>query len=140
MDDVRESRGGEETVKGELAEKDGDVKEGDVNSENGFFGEKAIKIKNCGDGERDDEETDEFGEEIVGLWAVDEAVYETPGKGGGEGDFDVFPSGFINGAKETGDAVVASPIVEKVGESADGRNNDDAEPKDENIVHVLIIT
>ena len=130
---------GEEAIKRELTKENGDVKEGDVDREDGFFGEKAVKIKNCGDSGRDDEETDEFGEEIVGLWAVDKTVYETPGKGGSESDFDVFPSRFVDGAKEAGDAVVVRPVIEKVGKGADGRDNNDAKPEDENIVHVVII-
>lgn len=52
----------------------------------------------------------------------------------------MLPGGFVDGAKETGNAIVAGPVVEKMGESAETRDEDDAEPEDKNIVHGVIIT
>jgi len=65
LEEVGNVREVEEAIKGKLAEDDGDIKEADVDSEDGFFGEKTVKVEDGGDGNGDDEETDEFGEEIV---------------------------------------------------------------------------
>ena len=51
----------------------------------------------------------------------------------------MLPGRFVDGAKEAGDAIVASPVVEKMGEGAEARDEDDAEPEDKNIVHMVII-
>lgn len=74
----------------------------------------AIRVEDGWDGDGDDEETDEFGGEIIGIWTVEKAIEKRPNKGGGEGDFDVFPGGFVDGGKETDGAVVVSPIVQKM--------------------------
>ena len=67
MDNIGEGWSSKEAIEGKLAKKDGDIEEGDVDGEDGFFGKKTVKIEDCGDGEGDNKEADEFGEEIVGF-------------------------------------------------------------------------
>ena len=48
----------------------------------------------------------------------------------------MFPSRFINGSKETDNAIVMRPLIHKMSESAGKRNNDYAETKIE-YIHVV---
>ena len=51
----------------------------------------------------------------------------------------MLPSGLVDGAEEADDAVVVRPIVKEVGEGAQTRNGDNAEPENEDIIHMVII-
>lgn len=126
-------------VEGGLAQNNGGEKGGDVYKEDGLFGEFLVSVENGGDEDSKDEQRSKLGTEIVGIFAVVVAVVEAPEKGGCDGDFDVFPGGFVDGGKEPDGAMLAGEVVEKVGESASGGDNNDAEPHDEGVVHGYII-
>ena len=51
----------------------------------------------------------------------------------------MFPSGFVDGGKKTDDFIVMRPLVNKVGESADHRDNDKTKPEIKGIIHAPII-
>ena len=67
MDNIWEGWSGEETIEGKLAEENRNIKEDDVNCEDGFSGEATVKIEKGGDGDGDNKEAGEFGGEIVGV-------------------------------------------------------------------------
>ena len=123
-----------------MAQNNGGKKGGDVYEENRFFGDFLISIKNSGDEDSEDEQGGKLGAEIVRIFAVVITIEKAPEKGGGDGDFDVFPGGFVDGGKEPDGAMLAGEVVEKVGESASGGDNNDAEPHDKGVVHKYIIT
>ena len=52
----------------------------------------------------------------------------------------MFPSGFVDRGKETDDAIMMAPVVEKMGQSADYANDDETKPKIKSIIHGFIIT
>ena len=51
-------------------------------------------------------------------------IVETTKQNRGEGDFDVFPSAFVNGGKKTDKLVVVSNIIKKVCNGANERDDD----------------
>ena len=51
----------------------------------------------------------------------------------------MLPSGFVDSGKEADGAMLTGEVVKKVGESAGGGDDDDAEPHDESIIHKSII-
>ena len=122
-----------------MAEKNGKVKEGNINSKNGFFGEKTVEVKDGRDGDGDNEEAYEFGGEIIRFGAIEKAIHKAPEEGGSKSNFDMFPGRFINSREETDDTVVAGPIITKVSKSAKGRDNNNAKPEDKDIIHKVII-
>ena len=126
-------------VEGDLTEENSDVEGEDVDDEDGLFGDALVGIKDERDEKGNDDEAEEFGEEVVGIQTVNRAVVEAPEEGGGEGDFDVLPGGFVDGGKEAEDAVLMGPVVEEVGDGASNANDNDAEPEVECVVHGFII-
>lgn len=118
LKEVRCIWGDENTVKRKLAEKNSDVKESYIYNKNGFFGKKAVEIENGRDGKGDHKKAGELGGEIVGILAIDKTIVKAPEEGGRESDFDMFPGGFVDSGKEANGAILAGPVVEKVGKSA----------------------
>ena len=96
-----------------------------------------IGIEYGGDKDDKDEQGSELGAEIVGIFAVVVAVVEAPEKGGGDGNFDVLPSGLVDSGEEADGAVLAGEVVKKVGESAGSGDDDNTEPHDKSAVHEL---
>ena len=82
------------------------IKGGDVNKKNWFFGDEFVAVKNCRDNNDDGNEGSELGEKVIGISTVDIAVHETPENSRSKGDFDVFPSAFVDGSKETEDFIM----------------------------------
>lgn len=74
-----------------------------------------IGIENSWDGESDNEETDKFGGEIIGVRTVEKTIEQAPEESSGKSDFDMFPGGFVNGGEEADNTIMTSPIVEKMG-------------------------
>lgn len=102
-----DGRLGDNGVKGELAEDNGEVEGGDIEREEGLFGEAFVGVEDEGNKENGYEEAGEFGEEVVGVEAVEGAVIKAPEEGRGESDFDMLPSGFVDGGEEADDTVLA---------------------------------
>ena len=98
-----------------------------------------IGIEKCRNDEDEDEEADNFGEEIIGVLAEKGTIINAPEEGGGEGDFDVLPGGFVDRGKEADDATVMAPFVEKVSKGAEAGDNQEAKPDIESIIHTVII-
>ena len=113
----------EKGIENELTEGDRKVEGEDVDGENGLFSEGLIGVKNQGNDEDRNEQRNELGEEIIGVATVGGAVDEAPEENGGDGDFDMFPSAFIDSGEKPDEFVVMSKIVEKMGESADESDN-----------------
>ena len=126
-------------VKSELGKNNGKEKGENIYREDRLFGEFLVGVENGGDEDGKDEQGSELGTEVVGVFAIVVAIVEAPEKGGGDGDFDVLPGGFVDGSEEPDRAVLAGEVVEKMGESASSRDDDDAKPHNENIVHIFII-
>ena len=122
-----------------MAQNNGGEKGSDVYKENGLSSEFLVSVENCGDKDGKNEQGSKFGAEIVGIFAVVVAVVEAPEKSGRDGDFEVFPGGFVDGGKEPDGAMLAGEVVEKVSESASGGDNNDTEPHDKSVVHEYII-
>ena len=89
----------DDDVKGELGKDDGAGEGEDVYGQDGLFTEAGVGIKDEGNDESENKETSEFGGEVVGVYAVEVAVDEAPEESGGDGDFDVFPGGLIDGGE-----------------------------------------
>ena len=51
-------------------------------------------------------------------------IVETTKQNRGEGDFDVFPSAFVNGSKEANELVVINNVIKKVCKGANERDDD----------------
>ena len=105
-----------------------------------MVGEFFVGVEYNGDEKGDDEEVKELGAEVIRILTVEVAVVEAPEEGGGEGDFDVFPGGFIDGGEEAEDVLLLTDVVEEVRQNANGRDDDDAEPEIEGVIHRYIIT
>ena len=126
-------------VKSELSKNNGEKEGENIYGKDGLFGEFLVGVEDGGDEDGKDEQGSELGTEVVGVFAIVVAIVEAPEKGGGDGDFDVLPGGFVDGSEEPDRAVLAGEVVEKMGESASSRDDDDTKPHDENIVHIFII-
>ena len=96
---VGEWREVDDDVKGELGKDDGAGEGEDVYWEDGLFGEAGVGVKDEGNDESENKEAGEFGGEVVGVYAVEVAVDEAPEESGGDGDFDVFPGGLVDGSE-----------------------------------------
>ena len=101
--------------------------------------EATIGVKDEGNSESNNEEGSDFGEEVVAVGAEKGAVEETPDEGGGEGDFDMFPGGFVDGSEDADGFIMVSKIINEVGERAENRNDDDTNPHEKGLVHKFII-
>ena len=86
-------------IKSKLTENNSGVKSSDINNEDRFFGNFFIRVKNTGDKKDKDEQAHKFGAKIVGVGAVIVAVVKGPEEGRGDGNFDVLPSGLIDGSE-----------------------------------------
>ena len=126
-------------IKGSLAKNDGGNKSSNVYEQDGFFGEFLISIKNGRDEDDKNEKTHKFGAEIIGVFAIIGPIIKSPEEGRGDGDFDMFPSGFINGGEEAENFVFVAQIIEKVSEGAKRENNNDADNGKKRMVHEDII-
>ena len=122
-----------------LGANDCSEKSKDVDGENRFFANSGIRVKNYWNKESENKEARELGGEIIGIFAINETVYEAPEEGRGDSDFDVFPSGFINGGEEAENFVFVAQIIEKVSEGAKRENNNDADNGKKRMVHGDII-
>ena len=140
LNEIGQIGSNKDAVEGELTKENGDIEKANIYEQDRFLGEGTIKIENGGNSDSNNEKTDKFGGEVIGVLAIEEAVDETPKKSSGESDLDVLPSGFVDGAEETDDTIVMSPIVNKMGKGTEGRNSNDTEPENQNIVHGFIIT
>ncbi len=129
----------DDSVKSELAQNDGNIESEDIDKKDGFFDDSFVGVKDKGNKKDEDQETHKFGAKIVGIFAVIVAVVKSPKQGRSDGNFDMLPSGFVDGGKQPYGALLAGEIVEKMGQSAHGGDGDDANPYDESIVHGDII-
>lgn len=98
-----------------------------------------IGIENGGDKDGKDKQGSKLSAEIVRIFAIIIAVVKTPKESGGNGNFDMFPGGFVDGSEKANGAVLAGEVVKKMSKSASGGDNNDAEPHDEGVVHGYII-
>lgn len=126
-------------VESGLAKDDGGKKGGDIQWKNGFFGKFLISIENCGNKANENQKTHEFGTEIIGIFAIVVAVVKGPEQGRGDGDFDMFPGGFVDGSEETNGTVLACEIIKKMGKGACGGDSNDANPHDQSVIHGDIV-
>ena len=110
----------------DLAEEDDEVETEDVNDDDRLFSEGLVAVKDVWNDDDGEDEGGEFREKVVGVGAVNEAVVEAPEEDGSEGDFDVFPSAFVDGGKKADDFVVPSDVIEKMGEGTDDGDDDSA--------------
>ncbi len=62
----------------QLGEDNGDKESYNINKENRFFTNSSIRVKNKGDKEDKNKEAGEFSGKIIGIYTIDEAVYEAP--------------------------------------------------------------
>ena len=76
--DVPHGGKGNNSIKSELAQNDGDEEGGDVYRENRLFGNSFVGVKNERDEECENKETHEFGAEVVLVFAVKVAVVKGP--------------------------------------------------------------
>lgn len=129
----------DDAIEGELSQTDGNGESKDINSENWFFGNSRVRVENKGDKESKNKKTCELGGEIIGVFAVDIAIHEPPKKRGGDGDFDMFPGGFVDGGKEAEGFGAFHNIVEKMGEATNRKDGDDANPSEQNLIHITIV-
>lgn len=51
----------------------------------------------------------------------------------------MLPGGFVDCSKKTDDFVLVGPVVEKVGDGADGSDDDNAKPEIKDVIHEDII-
>ena len=127
--DVRDGWRGDDEVEKELTEENHKIKSNNIDDENLFFGDGLVAVEDARNDDNWSDEGNEFGKEVIGVVAVDEAVVKSAEKNRGEGNLDVFPSAFVNGGKETDEFVVVGQIIEKMRQSADDsdddRSNDD---------------
>ena len=86
----------DDSVEGGLAQDDGGEKGSDIQGEDGFFSEFSVSVENGRNEDYEHEEAHELGAEIVGVFAIVVAIVQSPEEGRGDGDFNMFPSGFIN--------------------------------------------
>ena len=93
-------------VKNKLAQDDSKVKGGNVDKQNWLFSDELVAVKDDRDNDGQSNERSELGKEIIGVDTINIAVYQAPEDSGGESDFDVFPSAFVDGGKEPEDLVV----------------------------------
>ena len=99
-----------------------------------------VSVENGGDKDNENKKADEFGAEIIRIFAIIVAVVQSPEKGRGNGNLDMLPGRFVYCSKETNRAMFASKVVEKMSKSAGGGDNNNTEPHDKSVVHKPIIT
>ena len=126
-------------IESELTKYDGSVESGDVYGQDGAFGEFFVRIKNCGNKKCENEKADKFSAEIIRIFAIEISIIETPEECRSDGDFDVLPGAFVDSREKAEDVVFATDVVKEMGKSTDGRDDNDAEPKVECVIHKDII-
>ena len=95
----------------ELAEEDDEIEAQNINNEDVFFGDGFVTIENARNDDYGGKQGNKFGGEVVWICAIDKAVVESPEENWGEGDFDMFPSAFINCGKKADDFIMICNIV-----------------------------
>lgn len=124
----------------DLSKSNGGKKSKNVNYQNWFFGNSSIRIENERDKESENKKRGEFCGEIIRIISKEVAIYERPDNGGGDSNFNMLPSGFIDGSEETKDFILVAQVIKKVGEGAKGKDDDDASTEKKWHIHKDIIT
>ena len=123
-----------------MTQNDCDVKNSDVENENVFFGDFFIAIEKKRDNNNKSKKTNEFCEVIIPVFAVEITVVKAPKDSWSKCNFNMFPSRFVNSSEKTDDMIFAGPVIKEMGNSADSRDGNYAEPKIKSRVHGFIIT
>ena len=123
-----------------MSKSDGGEKGKNIDGEDWLLSDSGIGVEDKGNEKSENEKGGEFGGKIVGIFAKEVAIYERPDNSGSDGDFDVFPGGFIDCSEETENFVLVAEIVEKVGKSTESKDYDNTDTKKKWHIHKNIIT